>query len=411
MKNKSISAMIVGAASLGVSIIAFAQTSSPVKPQYEIPGGDKVNEDAPRGIALADGVAFYPAVELGVGRDDNLFVSNSNKKSSTFGTLRPGFKFQARSANAIYTVDFDANSTQYQDSSDDNFNDRNIRGSADFIVTSSMGFRLNGDYNRGHDPRGSTDRGFSSRPDVFINNGPSAIFAYGANDAAGRIELEGGTFRKSYENNFATTAASKRDTTNYAGRFFMRIAPKTSLLLEARNEKFDYASPTSLQDSKEQRLLVGVTWDATAATSGTVKAGRIKKDFSSPTLKDFSGTGWEAAIAWTPMTYSKFDFYTNKSFSESTGFGDFTLTKRYGAAWTHAWNSRFSTIANISRADDEFATTSRNDSTDSLGLKVVYKLMRGVQVGGEYNYVDRDSSISTFRYKRNIFLLTLGATL
>ena len=187
--------------------------------------------------------------------------------------------------------------------------------------------------------------------------------------------------------------------------------PLTSFQVEARQDKFDYKSATSLFDSKERRFLVGVTWEATAATSGTVKVGQIRKDFTSSIIKDFSGTGWDAIVQWAPQSYSRFGLTTVKEFGESTGLGDFILTKRYGANWTHDWNSRFTTIASITRAKDDFANGARNDTTDSFGFRVSYKVLRWLTLGGDLTNTDRDSNNAAFKYKRNIYSLTLGATL
>jgi hypothetical protein len=183
------------------------------------------------------------------------------------------------------------------------------------------------------------------------------------------------------------------------------------LLVEGRREKVDYSLSTSSQDSKETRFLVGVTWDATAATSGTVKVGQIKKDFDSVSRKDFSGTGWEASINWKPVTYSAVDLFTTKSFNESTGVGNFILNKRYGTVWNHKWGSQLTSAVTLTRSDDEFAGDERKDKTDSLGLKLNYKVMRWFVVGGEYTSSKRESSQSIFNYKKNVFMLTFGVEL
>jgi polysaccharide biosynthesis protein VpsM len=410
MKTKSMAIAVGGIAAL-ITSQAWAQTATPVKSQYEIPTTAKSDDDGPRGVMLGDGVAFYPYADLGLGQDDNLFLTNTNKKSSAVQSFRPGFKVQARSQASLFTASVDGNIGRYTDSKADNYSDVIAKGTAEFVASSSLGFRVGLDYERGHDPRGSTDRGFSTSPDEFKKSGFGGLVAYGANDAQGRIELELGTFRKRYQNNRGFTFASDRDGDNLAGRFFWRIAPKTSALFEIRQDKMDYTFSGSLQDSKEQRYFVGLTWDATAATSGTVKAGRIRKDFAAGSVPDFTGTGWEAAIQWAPMTYSRFEFTTQKSFGESSGIGDFTLTKRFGASWTHDWNSQFTTTASISRADDDFARATRDDSTDALGFKVIYKVQRWLKLGGEYAYTDRGSNIPGFNYKKSLYMFTVGATL
>lgn len=409
MNNRN--STLVGAVLASFTFGVFAQSAAPVKPTYEIPSGVPGNDDGPRGISLQEGVNLYPSVGFSFGRDDNLFLTNTNRKSSNIYTLAPALKLQARRSETILTVDLRSKSGRYAQSRADDYTDYHLGGTGEFIFSSRMGLRLGAEYNRGHDPRGSTDRGISGVPDEFRNSGVNGLFAFGGNEARGRFEFEASSYNKRYTNNRATTFGSDRDTDAFAGRFFFRVSPKTSFLVEARNAKLDYKSSTSILDSTERFFLAGVTWDATASTSGTVKVGQIRKDFVSSRLADFSGTGWDAAVQWAPTTYSRFGFNTEKAFGESTGLGDFILSKRYGVNWTHDWNSRFTSVAYVTRANDDFSNAGRSDTTDTIGLKLNYKVRRWLMLGGELSNADRDSNSPNFRYKKNIYLFTVGATL
>jgi polysaccharide biosynthesis protein VpsM len=411
-KRRVASALVLASLTISASHFSVHAQTGAVQPAYKIPDGSKdEDKDGPRGIALAEGVALFPYLNFSLGRDSNLFLTNTNRRSSTIAVYNPGLKLEVVSQSTKFGFLFDSKLGKYAQSSADNYADYQALGTSEFVFSSSMGLKLALDYTKGHDPRGSNDRGISVEPDEFRTTGPSALFAYGANEAIGRVEVELGTIDRRYQNNRVNTIGSDRITDNFAGRFFMRVAPKTSFLVEAREDRFDYKLASSQQDSKERRYLVGVTWDATAATSGTVKLGQIRKNFAASTRKDFSGTGWEANIAWKPLSYSKVDFFTNKSFSESTGLGDFTLVKKFGFAWQHGWNSRLTSVASFTRADDDFVNNVRADRTNSLGLKVNYKLMRWLDIGGEVTNTSRDSNVNGFNYKKNLYMLTFGATL
>ncbi len=408
--NRTIAmAVLTALSTLTAAFVAHAQTG-PVSPAYKIPDGSS-DKDGPKGIPLGEGLTLFPYLNMGFGRDNNMFLTNVNRTSSNLQTYNPGFKVEANAESAKFGLLYDLSIGRYSSSSADNYTDYRVLGTGEFVFTSSMGLKLAADYYRGHDPRGSTDRGISGSPDEYRTTTPSMLFAYGANDAIGRVEVEAGRADKRYVNNRATTVGSDRNTDNFGGRFFLRVAPKTAFVFEAREDRIDYKLSTSLQDSKERRYLVGVTWDATALTSGTFKIGQIRKDFASSTIRDFSATGWEGQMTWKPMSYSKIDFFTTKSFAESTGLGDFTLSKKFGANWQHQWNSRLMSTASMSRADDDFVGNIRSDSTDSYGLKLNYKVMRWLTVGGEFTNTKRDSNTSGFNYKKNLYMLTLGATL
>jgi hypothetical protein len=410
MKIKILSGVLCSGLALAMGHAA-AQSSGQVEPKYQIPGSDAEAKEGPKGIPAGEGLIFFPAAAFRVGKDSNLFLTRTGERSSTIYGLTPGFKLEARGQQSRYSLDYAADLARYDNSTADNYNDQRASATAEHGFGSSAGLKLGLTYNSLHDPRGSTDRGISGNPDLYYTTGPSALFAYGGNEAFGRIELAAGREAKRYTNNRASTIASDRDNTNVAGRFFVKIAPKTSLVFEAREEKFDYKLGTSLQDSKERRLYAGITWEATAATTGTIKVGRQKKDFTSATLKDFSGSAWEANMQWTPVSYSKFDFSTAKATSESTGLGDFTLNKKYSVAWTHNWSQRLMSVASLSRADDDFIGGGRNDKTNSVGFKVNYKLTRVWTLGGEVTHTNRDSNQSQYEYKRNLYFLSLGAAL
>lgn len=403
---------LVIALAASLPMVALAQ-SGPAKPQYEIGGNRTVDEDAGRGISLMDGVAFYPYGKIGYGRDDNMFLTTASKTKSDLTVFNLGGNLEARRQNQTYTFSVDGKMGNYRDSSADNYRDLTMSAAGDFVLGARAGFRLGAEYEKGHDPRGSTDRVAAANPDVFRNTGWNVLYAFGANDARGRLELGYTGFNKRYQNNGATTFLSDRDTDEARVALYVRVMPKTSVLGEYRETKLDYISAASAFDSKEKRAMVGVTWDATAATTGTFKVGRLKKEFTSSALADFSGSNWEGNVEWRPMTYSKVNFFTVKTIAESTGLGNFILSKRTGALWTHAWTSRITTIASYTFVKDDFqgGGSTRRDETDTLGFKLNYKLGRNLVLGADYTRADRDSNTAGFNYKRNQFMISLGAKL
>jgi hypothetical protein len=139
----------------------------------------------------------------------------------------------------------------------------------------------------------------------------------------------------------------------------------------------------------------------------------VEKNFDNSARKDYSSFAWEAAVRWSPLTYSVFDFVTSKTPSESTGVGDAVIGKLYSATWSHAWSSRLrSQVLASYRADDFLdATPNRNDDTATFGARLKYDFRRWLILGAEYTHTNRDSNQGIYDYKRNLYLLTVGATL
>lgn len=393
MTNKNLKAVLTIAA---LTVCAGAQAQ--IRPAYTYPlqpvGGTQLG-DTP--------VYFTPWAGFAVGYDDNLFLTPANERTSWLYILSPGFRLDARSPNSVLQLTHQHQFGRYTSSHEDDYVDHTTRFQYDVAFSGRAFGRAGVDYVKSHDPRGSTDRPISSRPDEYTLISPNATFAFGAPGAAGRIETYYSFARKRYDNNRATTVFSDRDTQEYGGVLYVRVAPKTYVLGEIRQTDIDYRirSPFS---AEERRYFAGVSWEATAATTGTLKFGRLKRtpEFG---FHETTDTSWEALITWAPRTYSVFNFYTARTTNESTGLGNFILTSVAGADWNHQWSSVLMTGVSFKYQKDEYQGFPRTDDTKVLGLKVGYKMRRWLTLGAEYNYTQRDSNLN-FDYNKSLYLLT-----
>lgn len=388
---------------------AYAQTAY-VRPTYQYPPLPPAN--GPASVQISDTPLYVtPYVGLGAGYDDNLFLSPRNERSSTLYILSPGFKIDARSANKVLQLSYQGQFTEYGQSSHDNYVDHAARGQLDTAFDFRNFLRLGVDWAKSHDPRGSTDRPFGGYPDKYEVTTPYAQYAFGAPGAQGRVELYVSDANRRYLNNRQFTLTADRDTLEYGGAFYWRAMPKTYLMAEARRTEIDYKHIDPGLSADENRLYVGATWEATALTTGTIKYGRLERDFRAPNLNDFSGPSWEGLITWAPRTYSKFDFYTARQTNESTGLGSFILTSIAGVTWTHAWNSYLTTGVDARYQRDQYKGFDRDDDIKSLGFKVGYRFRRWLTLGAEYAHTDRNSNLDQYDYKKNFYLLTATASM
>lgn len=406
MNKKTKSA--IAALLLAGSASAMAQVG-PIRPQYEFPG---TPPDAAVGaIAIgSSGFYFAPFITLAYGRDDNLFLTNGNETKSNVIFVSPGFSITGRDPNKVFELSYQGNFGQYEDSRADDYVDHAFNASFDMQATRQLALRAAFDYDRGHDPRGSTDRGIGVAPDEYTLATPSIIVAFGQPGARGRFELYASDARKRYENNRATTFGSDRDTREYGIAGYFRVMPRTSVLVEYRNTDVDYTFIGSPLSGEEERVFAGVTWEASAAMSGTVKVGELRKRFNC-CQPSFSGTIWEGLVTWMPRTYSKFDLYAYRQPVESSGLGSFILSDAVGINWNHAWNSKLSTEMNGRVQKDKYQNFVRSDDVYFVGAKVAYKFRRWLSLGAELQHTTRESNLPAFDYDKNLWLVTLTASM
>jgi hypothetical protein len=379
----------------------------------------------PKGVPMGPMVA-YPEVDLTFKSNDNIYSqpSTGTRKSANITVIAPKVKLEAKDGPHTFDATYRVEHGSYSGVSSANYTDQALSANANWVFSGRAGLKLGAEYMLGHDDQGAVPGAAThANPDKYHQTSFNLLGGYGAEGAQGRIEVEAGLIDKRYDNFKLDNAGNPdntkrdRDDVKLGATFYWRVAPKTQLLFQAVQTKYDYkpnsfAGWTTL-DSTERKYNFGVTWEATANTTGIFKVGHTKKDFEVSTLRDFSGSGWEGQIKWSPLTYSTVDFTTGKSPGEST-IGNASLDTRHGITWNHAWSGRVSTIASYNYTDTDYqanAGVSQSDKINAYGLKLNYQWMPTVKVGMGYDRTDKTSTSATSAYKRDIWSIFLNAAI
>ncbi|MGP1677970.1 MAG: outer membrane beta-barrel protein, partial [Burkholderiales bacterium] len=300
------SSLWIAAGSAVLTSAAFAQQTGTYSPTGSAATAQSTASHAPGSIPLGP-INAYPSIGLALKHDDNLFSTPNNNTSDWSKILTPSVRLEAKQAANTYSLTLGSTLGRYNTSTADDYTNYNVNALADLDLTARFRAKLKADYIDAQDPRGSTNNALSSVPDRYRENYLGGIASYGAQGAQGRVDFELGGLTRRYYNNRATTFASDRDNTDAGATFYWRIAPKTSLLLQAKHTKIDYLASVSTQDSTENRLLGGVTWEATAKTTGIFKLGMVRKSFDDPAIASsarmngFVSKLWWVKYRWNPM--------------------------------------------------------------------------------------------------------------
>lgn len=367
-----------------------------------------------RPIRFDNGIFVHPAVALGVGHNDNVAGTETNKVTSRITTLRPEVVAELKRSGDRYTVSYAGNYGWYGSSSDDNFNyhEMMVAGDNYFTTRARMGWQVG--YVARSDARGSNDATGGKYPNEWRAPVVRLLGKYGAQEATGRLELEGNWMQKRYVNNRASTRAQDVDLTTLSGRFYYRVMPKTSALFELRNTWSDYQLGTSTQDNSDLRVYAGVEWDATAKTTGSFRLGRGYKRFDNSARKDASAGSWEAAVSWAPLTYSTVQLVTSRGFADSTGVGDYLENTGTTLSWSHKWATYINSNVSFGRVDTKYSGTGSNgrkDATDNWGLAFYRELGYNFRVGVTWSRTDRESNLPNLDFKRDVSMITLESVL
>jgi hypothetical protein len=361
-------------------------------------------------LKFENGIHVHPTVSASLGYNDNLLSNNTNSLKSSFVNVTPQLMAELRHKGDRYTALAVLNSRRYNESAADNSDDSRVEIAGDNYFDARARAGWSAGLVNSTDVRGSNNRPLTAEAARWHSTNLNGRFIYGAPEAPGRVEFDLGNQDKVYDNERAITAVGDVATTSYAGRVFYRLGTRSLALAEFRNAKASYNSSAS-DSNTERRYYLGLTWEATAATTGIVKIGQMTKDFDLAGRQDFSGASWEANVRWLPLTYSAVDLLASRSTFDATGFGSYNLVTNTSVTWSHKWNQSLGSRLNLGWMNTEFGGTTRQDSAFNFGFAVNYELYRWLKIGVDFARTNNTSTTAGYEFNRNMTMLTLDAAL
>jgi len=373
-------------------------------------------------FALGDGInikglLISPSMVVSGQHNDNITRAETRIISSWETIVNPAIDITAGSEINQFIVHYDFERGDFASSRNDSYSDHYASGAIHNELTSKAVVDITASYNKSHDARGTTFSGITTgfnTPDRWHETVATAQFSYGGKNAAGRIEFNGGFAAKRYVNHRSLTIGRDLNTTNAGAIFYYRIAPRTSALLEGDYDNLDYRLVNSLLDSHQLTLYTGLTWEATAKTTGTVKAGWQRKKLKRGNLSGGGFFSLDAQVEWAPLTYSIWTLQSaiKATESDSNGSsGSYIKTNNVQLDWTHEWTDRLKHTASVGYQHDRYIGTVRRDNTVIASVGVDYELAPWLVMGAVYDYTKRVSNAVNASYRGNIYSLTITGTL
>ncbi len=197
---------------------------------------------------------------------------------------------------------------------------------------------------------------------------------------------------------------------------FIRILPKTSLLLEYDFVDIDYETDV-LTDSREHHFLVGALWKATARTRGQIKLGVSRKEFAGT---DAEKDDFLAEVRLDYLISPKTSVYlagTRKPIETDIQGTRSILSYRIRAGYQQQFTPKINGNASVYYIRNRYhgtistQTGERTDNYYGAGLGLGYALNTWFTMGLEYDYIQRDSNLHAYNYKSNTVFLRMTAAI
>lgn len=361
----------------------------------------------PQSIKLSEGLLFTPTLEVSERHDDNFRAVEDNEESSWITSVTPTFVLGAEGRKSAYQLSYSAVSDTFHSSHKDNNTDHHVNADAGYEFDSRNRLKLNAGFHKIEDTA-SEDQNVEN--DKYTTSNVGGVYSFGAQTARNQIDFGANYQELRYQNSDHLNADKERDTTALNTILYHAVAPKTRALVEARHTDYDYVSNTRL-NSNNVALLAGLTWDATAKTTGTVKFGGEKKRFDDSSIDDESGGMWEVGVKWSPRTYSTFGLNTRRALDEGDNGASSIESQSTTLSWDHEWMDRLSSTVSYTYTDQDYQDITRTDKIDTFGVGLTYEMRRWLDLGVGYKYSENDSDAVGESYERNIFSISATASL
>lgn len=420
-----------------------ARKSDVIQPSAEQPpiGSTKERSASDAEMFGKKGGYVHPFLAVTEFYTDNVFYSKKDKKSD-FGTvLSPGIWFTVPGVyEKLLVADtsvlspggfslsrykpetfkryqtylfYNADIELYSKENSGNFVNHKLEGLLQYNLRGGLTFELIDQFLFSHDLRGT---GISSELDKFRTNLANFVVTYNVGD---RFML-----RLDYANYFVDYTASRngfrdRNDNTASAYLFYLFRPKTSLFCEYEFVDVSYVKDIQ-SNSAEHHGFLGIQWDVTSKTKGSVKAGYGLKDFSRSDIKNSNDFIFEAQVdhKFTAKTsvLLKASRKTNETNISNT---DYMVSDFIEAQYIQRLTGKITANAGLSYGRNAYhnefiyggRTKKLKDDYITGMLALQYKFKEWLELDTGYLFSRRASSFPEFDYTNNSFFLRITGSL
>ncbi len=306
-------------------------------------------------------------------------------------------------AYMLYKVDAERYSTY------DPGNFVNHKGEGLFALNGAAGHRLevSGIYLRSHDAKGEAPAlelgEFTSR-----HLGVTAVVAV---TSKFRLRADYGQFTIDYDKGLFRYKEHK--DSSYSGYIYFKFMPKTSVFLEYTSSALDYDDLYGL-DSTETDYMLGLQWELTEKTTGSIKAGTSTREFDTGGREEEYSAKVMGKMSYELGEKSIAGFDISRRRKEAGTPGADFVNHQSGRAWLNSQpTSKFSWTLSASMVQTTYVGTGqdRKDNDFSGGLALQYQFRKWLGANMGVRREQRTSTDTANEYSTNTVYIGLSASM
>ena len=413
---KIVSRIALAAAVALVSTSAFAQTEERLRQGVQ-------DRDRPAfqavGVRLGS-FLVYPAVDLSVVFDDNLFADATDTEDFYF-RVSPEVRVESNFPRHALNFQADLNNDVYFDESSEDRTEFGVRSTGRLDITEGTSFRGDVLFEERREDRGSPDSvGAAADPVEFTRFQGTGELSY--RPGRGRLSV-GGTYQVLDFDDVALIGGGTqnnddrdRDVYSVFGRVGYEVSPGYEVFALGLYGQTDYDDPLDdngvNRDSDLYTVEGGARFELTNVIAGEVSAGYTSEDFDDVTLQTVEGIAANADVEWYVTRLTTILFGASRRVQETTIAGaSGYINTVIDVGVDHELMRNVILSAGFRYDNRDYEGITREDDQYEADVRAIYLLNRNLSLAAEYRYETRESTAPTEDYTRNVVGLTLRAQL
>ncbi len=356
---------------------------------------------------------IQPTLSAGMAYDDNIFVSQSGRRSDGIGIGKAGMTAVSTFSRHSLELSSNLEGGAYISNSNQNYwlARTGANGRLDITNDASLDGQLF--YGRLIEPRDSPDGVGGLKPTVFH----IYVASGGLNYAFGRFRLSGrgGFVRLRYEDVQGSTGTIDTvdrdfDEISAEGQIAYTYLASEQIYVRVRVGDRNYRLPVSFdrfdRDFRSVTALGGATFDLGGLIAGEVRGGFQRYDIDDSRLGTVDSPIGDLTLSWNPTRdttvtgFAGYDFVP--SFADvSPGFRRIRASLRVA----HDFSASVLALGRFIYEDRDYDRSTRREQLYGVDVGLIYRVDRGLYLEGQYLFRIQEGEGGSGGYRRNIVLL------
>lgn len=364
-----------------------------------------------QGVRLGSFV-LRPSLTVSEFYDSNVFATSANETDDFVTEINPNVLLESDWANHSVRLELDAEQSLHASQSDEDVLDWTAAASARVDVLSDTSVTVGFLYGSLSEERGSADAiGAASEPTEFEEMGATIAVNQSFNRLS--VEVSAGYTELDFEDTpligggVASNDDRDRSVMEVAVQVGYELVADTIVFLRGTYNVRDYEQEVPVaavdRDSDGYEVVVGTSFELGSLATGQVFAGYQEQTFEDASFAPVSNLAFGVAVDWfvTPLTTVR--LRADSAIEDTTAGGASSFERRSASVGVdHEFLRNLIASADFEYAEEDFSSTTRQDTTYDFELGVDYLINQAFSVGVFYGYEQRDSSIIGDGFSRNV---------